>query len=669
MKDISVSLGSCERSIEAARGLSAAMISTLSLSIAVFVFLIAGYTVGFPLSRHLDVDPQRRLLVAPTLGLAVYAGVCGLVFRYLPFSAISVSSIFVVVAIFSFLAGRSGDHKAILFAAGGAPGPGAIFAAIGIAILTTLAVVPHFTGNSVSFGTPVFDHEKVAIIDEIINNGTPPHNPFVSYTGTTNVLNYYYLWYLLAATASITTGLSGWTVDAALTFVTALASLMAVIWLATGYSGKKSAAWCVIATSLIAPANILLRGHTLEPWIIQAAWVPQHVFAATVAVISVLFVAKLFAARALDPALGVLVGILSASIYASSVWVGVAFVLIIIVLALSCLRDIAKSGNLGIVAGNMAIAAVAAVVIASPFLAQQLGVLQKVHTVKFWIFPVFRDSYHIVNFIAYWIFLLPADFGFIYLAWILSKIAKRQDRPQVPVYVEPALTTIVLVPLVAAVFLHSVIANNDLGWRIVIPAVLGMMAMSSAFVVGAFEDRPWVRAACGALIVLTLMPGLWFGIWFVKSEILNLPAYPNETEAGRDFLKESDLWRAVRKVTPITDAVANNPYDLASLTPWPGDIGWAFLSHRRHCSVGGSYLWAFRPAFSSAIQSEAENLFARVFSGQASDDDLKTMRDKFLCRTLIATPRDRLWKNDLLTKSQIYKIVDQTREWKILRAN
>ncbi len=413
----------------------------------------------------------------------------------------------------------------------------------------------------------------------------------MSFAGTSNVLNYYYLWYLLAAAASITTGLSGWATDVALTFVTALASLLAVIWLATGYSEKKTAAWWVIATSLIGPANVLLRGHTLEPWIIQASWVPQHVFAATLAVITVLFIAKLFAVRSLDPALGVLVGILSASVYASSVWVAVGLILTVIALALVCLRDIVQSGNLGAVVRNIAIVTLAAVVTASPFLVQQLSVLQKVHTVEFWIYPVFQDPYRFLNFVAYWVFLLPADFGFIYLAWILSKITKFQDRPPIPVYIERALTMIVLVPLVAAQFLHSVIANNDLGWRIVLPSVLGMIAMASAFVVRPFDDRPWVRLACGALIVLTLLPGVLSGVWFIKSEGLNFASYPKQTEAGRDFLKESDLWRAVRKVTPVTDAIANNPYDLASLTPWPGDIGWALLSHRRHCAVGGSYLW------------------------------------------------------------------------------
>ncbi len=633
------------------------------------LFLTVGYIVGFPLSRHLDFHLRRRLLVAPGLGLAVYAAVCGLAFRYLPFNAILVFCIFVVVAASSFIAGRASNHKAVLFPSGVAPGPGAIVAAIGIAALSALAIMPHITGNSVSFGGPIFDHEKVAIIDEIVNNGNPPHNPFVSFAGTSNVLNYYYLWYLLAAAGSITMGLSGWAADVALTFVTTLASLMAVIWIATGYSGKKTAAWWVIVTSLIGPANVLLRGHTLEPWIIQAFWVPQHIFAGTLAVITVLLIAKLLAARSLDPALGVLVGILSASVYACSVWVATGFVLIVITLTLVCLSDIVKSGNLSPLVRNMAIVTLAAVVAASPFLAQQLSIIQKVHTVEFWVFPVFQAPYRLFNFVGYWVFLLPADFGFIYLAWILSKIARSEDSPAVPVYVERALTMIVLVPLVAAQFLHSVIANNDLGWRIVIPSVLGMMAMVSAFVVRPFNDKPWVRSACGALIVLTLVPGLLSGVWFVKSEGLNFASYPKQTEAGRDFLKESDLWQEVRKVTPLTDAIANNPYDLASLTPWPGDIGWALLSHRRHCAVGGSYLWAFRPAFSSEIRSEAETLFARVFSGQGSDEDIRTMRDKFLCRTLVVTPRDGLWASDLLVKSQIYKIANQTGEWKILRAN
>ncbi len=659
------------------------MVSTVSAWVAIFFFLAAGYIVGFPLSRHLDIHPRRRLLVAPALGLAVYAGVCGLAFRYLPFNAISVVSVFIVVAIFSFLAGRGEDHKAILFPGDVAPTPGAILAAIGVAALPALAVMPHVTGNSVSFGDPIFDHVKVAIIDEIVGNGNPPRNPFVSFAGSGNALNYYYLWYLLAATVSITTGLSGWAADVALTFVTAFASVMALMWLATGYNGKKTAAWWIIAACLIGPIDILLnkfllgpwldqfrtQQHTHDTWIIQASWVPQHVFAGTAAVLAILLIARLFAVRSLDPALCVLIGILAASVYASSVWVAIGFVLIVIVLALVCLSDIVESGNLGSLMRNMAILIAAAVVTASPFLAQQSNILGKVPTVEFWIFPVFQYPYRFFNSAAYWLFLLPLDFGFIYLAWILSKVVGLKDEPPVPAYIDRALTMIILVPLVVAQFFHSVIANNDLGWRIVIPSVLVMMAMASAFAVRSVDNRPWVRSARNAIIILTLVPGVLAGLWWVRTNDLNFQLYPKQTEAGRDFLGEVRLWQAVRNVTPVADAVANNPSDLSFLTPWPGDIGWALLSHRRHCAVGGPYLWAFRPAFSRAIQSEAEILFARIFSGQGSDEDLREMRDKFLCRTLVVTPKDGLWTSDLLVKSQVYKVVDQADGWKILRAN
>ena len=658
------------------------MVSPFSILVAISIFLIAGTVVGFPLSRHLDALPQRRLLVAPALGLAVYAGGCGLAFRFFPVTPISVMSLFAGVAILSFAAGRADDYKATLFPGGVAPPLAAIIAAAAIAALPAFAVMPHITGSSVSFGDPIFDHEKVAIIDEIVNNGNPPHNPFVSFAGTGNALNYYYLWYLLAAALSITTRLSGWTADAALTFTTAFTSVLTVIWLATGYSGKKAAAWWVVATCLIGPIDILLNNfllgpwldqfrthqHTFEPWIIQASWVPQHVFAATAAVMAVLLIVKLFT-RSFDPALCVLIGVLAAAIYASSVWVAIGFVLIVIVLTLVCLRDSVESGGFGFLAQNMTTVAVTAVIVASPFLIQQAGILGNTHTVDVWVFPVLQYPYRLFNSAAYWLFLLPLDFGFIYLAWILSKVGGRKDEPLVSVYVERALTMLVFVPLVAAQFLHSVIANNDLGWRAIIPSVLVMMAMASAFAANSVEHRPWVHFTRNAVIVLTLVPGILAGLWFVRTNDLNFILYPRQTEAGRGFVSESALWQAVRNVTPPDEAIANNPSDLASLTPWPGDIGWALLSRRRHCAVGGSYLLAFRPVFSLAIRSEAQILLGRVFSGQGSDEDLRAMRDKFQCRTLVVTPRDGLWAKDSLGKSQIYKLVDQTNEWKILRAD
>ena len=55
------------------------------------------------------------------------------------------------------------------------------------------AVLPKLAGNAVFLADPVFDHAKVALINDMARLGLPPGNPFFADEG--KPFAYYYLWH------------------------------------------------------------------------------------------------------------------------------------------------------------------------------------------------------------------------------------------------------------------------------------------------------------------------------------------------------------------------------------------------------------------------------------------------------------------------------------------
>ncbi len=86
---------------------------------------------------------------------------------------------------------------------------------------------------------PVFDHAKVALIDDMARLGLPPGNPFFADGGP---FAYYYLWHFGAAEVARLLGVSGWAADAGLTWFAAFAALAAMMGLAVWLSRRASAA-------------------------------------------------------------------------------------------------------------------------------------------------------------------------------------------------------------------------------------------------------------------------------------------------------------------------------------------------------------------------------------------------------------------------------------------
>ena len=126
-------------------------------------------------------------------------------------------------------------------------------AAAVLALAPAAAIAPKLgTGGIVMLSAPMYDHAKVAMIDQIARLGLPAGNPFIAIDGVDGRLAYYYLWHFSAAVMAKLVGVSGWEADIGLTGLTAFASLALMMGLADTLAGRRSAALWVVPLSLAA---------------------------------------------------------------------------------------------------------------------------------------------------------------------------------------------------------------------------------------------------------------------------------------------------------------------------------------------------------------------------------------------------------------------------------
>jgi hypothetical protein len=637
------------------------MPSILHVCVAGFVSAVFFSVIGWPLARRLL---PRTLAhgAAPALGWAVFSALALPTLTLVGFSPMSVW-VFVTACLALSLTFWARE-----------PGlPAWCWALAGLAaMLPALAIMPKYAGGGVLLGPPMFDHVKVAIIDQITRQGLPPDNPFFGATGASSPLSYYYLWHFSASVLAEALGLNGWTADAAMTGFTAFASMLLMMGLAVHISGSRLAALLVPLLSIPASLRPVLNGMlgqtavgaVLPPggdigaWVNQASWVPQHLASGCCVVLSALLIASLPAAGLIAvPVLGLVV----ASGFESSTWVGgVTFAAAALVLGPLLLVVMPPRARMHTLLSGAAAALIAGVLIA-PFLISQARTV----AVRGVGFPVALQPYHafahagwLLNLLAFWPLVLPFNFPALFP---VGALAIRRASPAAP----GQRTLIWVMASCAATCLavtwlfRSTIENNDLGWRAPIPAILVL----TAFAAGAWSrwlraPLRWPAALAGLLVVLGLVQAAQ-----KFDEALN----GQRPADAAGFARSEALWAAVRQVAAPSERVGNNPLMLADLTPWPDDISWALLSNRPSCYPG----WATAIAYAGVSRQELiriDALFQRVFAGRPEPGDVDALATHFDCRVVVVTASDGAWLHDPFADSPAYQNVQSVAAtWRIYK--
>ena len=289
--------------------------------------------LGFALARRL-VGPALALPIAPALGWAVHSAAALPILLLAGFSITTVAIVSAAALAASFvalLAQRSRHDNP--------PSPSVpVWAYLGAAVLAlaaAVAIMPKVGIDGVAFAPPIFDHSKATLIDEMTRLRLPPGNPFFGAVGEpASRLAYYYLWHFSAAELALLTGASGWEADIAMTWFTAFSSLALMLGLANWFGGRATALLWVLLLNAALSCRVVLAGlfgteavhQVLMPatgfggWLFQAAWVPQHIAAASAVILALFFLGRLAVER--SPLLLATLVLLAVAGYESSTWIG-----------------------------------------------------------------------------------------------------------------------------------------------------------------------------------------------------------------------------------------------------------------------------------------------------------------------------------------------------------
>jgi hypothetical protein len=206
--------------------------------------------------------------------------------------------------------------------------------------------------------------------------------------------------------------------------------------------------------------------------------------------------------------------------------------------------------------------------------------------------------------------------------------------------------------------LASTIANNDLGWRAVLPGIL-VLALFAASGLARWLATARTRAI-SALICVAL--GIPDGLAIVMDN-----AVGRKLPSSEAFAQTPEMWAAVRRYTAPDERVANNPLFFPDTVQYPINVSWALLADRRSCFASWNLVRPFVP-LPEAETDRLEALFDRVFAGDGSPQDLDAVATRYNCRTLVLTARDGAWRRDPFADNPHFRLVDeQPNNWRIYR--
>ena len=497
-----------------------------------------------------------------------------------------------------------------------------------LACAITMATIPTVTPGGVAVAGPIFDHTKIAIVDDMARLGVPAGNPFFEENGGITRLPYYYLWHFSAAELSILTGFSGWEADGGMTCFTALSSLTLMMGLAVWLSSRAAPAFWVLAvsatSSIRAIPNWIFGWQIVGAvsgwptgfggWLFQSAWAPQHVASAGSAVIAAFLLVRL--ARCPSWPLALAMSLVSAAAFESSTWVGgISYPLAVVVIGAILLIRIEPDRRWRFVALTVA-AAVLAVALSSVFIHDQFRAAMARGDgtpISFLPYEVLDDPIPeavrgLLDFPAYWTVFLFVEFAAFYPAGFF--FAVRLSKEKLASDMRTAVISLAVLAAVSlgvgSVMVSTVASNNDLAWRGVLPGIFALITLTAAEL-GRYLHvmRTQYAVAMVAIIALGLMSGA-----------RNLYSYldvPLQASAKRFLELQLQMWDAVQKHSAAGERVANNPNFLADITPWPINISWALLANRRSCYAGPDFALPFAPV-SRERRAEIDAQFTLLFS-------------------------------------------------------
>jgi len=665
------------------------MPTALNMVLCAVVAVVFWSVLGLAIARRL-VSPSLAWSIAPALGWAVHSAATLPVMMAVGFGSATVMMVGALALTTSLVALIAGPHRDEVNSVGttsawpyvGAALVGAtVVGAAFLALTVATAALPKLGPEGIGFASPIFDHSKIAMIDEMVRSGVPPGNPFFGEIGAASRLTYYYLWHFGAAQLAVLTGASGWEADIALTWFTTFAAVVLMAGLANWFGQRASAAVWVLLLNLALSLRYLLSiffdddqiinfifpATGFGGWLFQAAWAPQHIAGASTLLLAIFFLTQLSNGPvALRFSCVVL---LAAAGFESSAWLGgVVFPVAAAIVGAMLIAKLQSGQRMKFIMLCGAAAALA-VILASPLIYDQFiatanrngGAPIEWHPFEVLgvVFPF--QLRRILDLPAYWLVLLPVEFPAVFVSGVVAAWMVLRSR-DMAVDKQRAVVGLLLLALTSLcgswLFQSTVGDNNDFGWRAVLP---GAMVLTIFAAVGVSR---WLAAR--ATIAATAAIGLW--LLGLPEGIAAIHGYATgRTDAdGKVFADTPALWEAVRRHAGTSERIANNPAFLADVTPWPVNLSWALLANRRSCFAGRELTLA-ATSLPRGRREAISAQFIRIFAGDASPGDIQEMASRYDCRVVVVTAQDGAWRQDPFASSPFYQQVESSQWWRIYR--
>jgi hypothetical protein len=631
---------------------------------------------GYVIASRLPIPMHLRTGLAPALGWAVQTSVSLMLSLIFGFSLAS------IVASVLIACGALLCAPPVLEAEPRTPLPAWIFVGAALlALMPAASILPRIIAGHIVLSGPMFDHSKIALIDQIVREGMPPANPVIGGTPPPGVA-YYYLWHFGAAELARLTGASGWEADVASTWFTAFSSACVMCSVAAHLARRVLAPVFVLiacTTASIRPLLELLLGQdrvdqAIAPasgfagWLFQTTWSPHHVAAAGCTVVAVILLARLASQRSILTA--AVFTLTVAAGFESSLWVGGVVFGIALCAVVPALWLCASRAHRHWFLTAAVTAAVLAALLCSPLIAEQFraahargGEIPIALAPPGVLGPWFPDPLRrYLDLAAYWLILLVVEFPVILIAGCVFLAGRLRDRQLTREPDVLALALLAGVSLCGGWLLVSTAGgNNDLGWRAVLPAVLILTSAAAAGFTRWISQRSLWAVAGMLTSVAVAAPE---GVKLAAGEFRATPA-----ASAALFSQAPQLWEAVRRHTPIDWRVASNPMLFADMTWWPVNISWALMANRRSCFAGEELAVAFAP-ISAEERWRMSERFQRVFDGQAEKQDLAVLAQTYDCRVAVVTAQDGAWTRDPFATSSLYTLVESRQDrWRIYVAS
>jgi hypothetical protein len=656
------------------------MVSTLNVAAVALAALLFWTCIGSAVARRI-LPATLALPLAPAVGWAMHGALTLPLFRIIGLTQFSVIGVALLALAARFALARPQAPSPV--AETGPRVPAWAYAAAALlALAPAVALLPKSVADGVILAGPIYDHSKIAMIDEMARLGVPPGNPFFGEGGGARQLVYYYGWHFSAAQLAAAFGVSGWAADIALTWVTAFASLALMMGLAVRVSGHRSAAlWVVplaVAASLRPVMNMIWSADRLDSvllqdtgyagWFFQSAWVPQHVMSASCVVVAAILMSALAGRGILRV---IVLGVVAAAAFESSTWVGgLTFALAAPLIGAVLLWQAEPGERLRLLA-RFAVAALLAIGLAAPFLHDQAamaaahgaGAPIALHPYEV-LGHAFPDKLRrLLDLPAYWLVLLPVELPAIYLTGVVAfgVLLRRMKLDPATKRDVLALGLLALAGLLVSWLLASRLGeNNDLGWRAVLPAIVALTVFAAAGLARGVAARASMMLAAGLAAMALGLPRSY--------QILRDNAIGHMQPDAAAFAQAPAMWEAVRRHSLTDERVGNNPLFLRAATPWPANISWALMANRRSCYAGREFALVFT-GLPAARREEIDAQFIRVFGGDGSPDDVRDLAMHYGCRVIALTATDGAWTRDPFAASPFYRLIESAPgRWRIYRA-